>query len=54
MSATEQRLTANRTNALHSTGPSMVEGQEIAGRNAWLQSFRPNLLMAAQVTPTAD
>ncbi len=34
MSTTEQRFTANRANALQSTGPSTAEGKAIASKNA--------------------
>jgi hypothetical protein len=34
MSTTEQRLSANRTNALSSTGPTSLEGKATASRNA--------------------
>lgn len=34
MSTTEQRLAANRANALHSTGPVSIKGKAAASRNA--------------------
>ena len=34
MSTTDQRLTANRVNALKSTGPTSSHGKELASQNA--------------------
>ena len=51
MSTTEQRLAANRSNALLSTGPMTAEGKAVASRNATSHGLLSSRLLLEDEDP---